>query len=88
MVVKSFRYSAQHLQLWFQGSAFAACELRARSISSCGPRAQHLQHAGLVAPWLVGSYSLTKDGTCVPCIAKWILNYWAARELRWMYLVS
>ena len=25
--------------------------------------------------------SLTRDRTRVPCIAKWILNYWAAREV-------
>ena len=36
--------------------------------------------AGLVAPWHVESYSLTRDRTPVPCIGRWILNHWATRE--------
>ena len=34
---------------------------------------------GFVAPWDVGS-SQTRDRVSVPCIARWILNHWAARE--------
>ena len=24
--------------------------------------------------------SQTRDGTCIPCLARWILNHWTARE--------
>ena len=34
---------------------------------------------GLVALWHMGS-SWTRDGTRVPCIARWILNHWTTRE--------
>ena len=35
---------------------------------------------GLVALWHMGS-SWTRDGTCVPCIGRWILNHCATREV-------
>ena len=38
-----------------------------------------LRHAGLVAPWHVGS-SRTRARTCVPCIGRRILNHCATRE--------
>ena len=52
--------------------------------------AQQLWLMGLVALWLVGS-SQTRDWTCVPCIARWILffffarwilNHWTTREVQ------
>ena len=30
---------------------------------------------------LWGLSSLTRDRTCVPCIARWILNHWATKEV-------
>ena len=36
--------------------------------------------AALVAPPHVGS-SQTRDGTCIPCIGRWILNHWTTREV-------
>ena len=44
-----------------------------------GARAQQLWHIGFVAMWHVES-SWTRDQTCVPCIAKKILNHWTTRE--------
>ena len=42
--------------------------------------------AALVAPPHVGS-SQTRDGTCIPCIGRWILNHWTTREVQhWVYL--
>ena len=41
---------------------------------------------GLVALWLVGS-SLTRERTCVPCIARWILNHWATPEAQLHYFI-
>ena len=44
-----------------------------------GAQAQWLWHTGLVALRHVGS-SQTRNQTSVPCIARWILNYWITRE--------
>ena len=41
-------------------------------LSSCGPH--------LVAPRYVES-SRARDQTCVPCIGRYILNHWTAREV-------
>ena len=42
---------------------------------------------GLVAPRHVGS-SLTRDGTHIPCIGRWILNHYATREVpEWTTLI-
>ena len=57
-------YSTQAQQLWFVGP---------------GARAQQLQHRGLVTLWHVKS-SLTRGGTCVPCIGRRILICQATRE--------
>ena len=43
-------------------------------------QAQQLWRTGLVAPWHVGS-SQTRARTRVPCIARWILNLCATREV-------
>ena len=40
-----------------------------------------LSSCGAVAPRHVGSSSLTKDWTCVPCIGRWILNHWTTRKV-------
>ena len=60
-------------------------------LSSCGVQAScdggfsywgpwALGHVGLVALWNVES-SWTRDGTCVPCIGRQILNHWTTREV-------
>ena len=36
---------------------------------------------GLVALDMWGLSSPTRDGTCVPCVALWILNHWTCREV-------
>ena len=36
---------------------------------------------GLVSPGLWDLSSPTRDRTWVPCIARWILNHWATREV-------
>ena len=41
-------------------------------------RAQYLWHMYLAAPWHMGS-SWARDGTCVPCIGRWILYRWTTR---------
>ena len=53
----------------------------AQSWLTLGSRAlaQELWSMGLVAPWHVGS-SQIRDQTCVPCIARQILNHWTIRE--------
>ena len=35
----------------------------------------------LVLAWHMGSYSLTRNWTCIPCIARWILNHWITMEV-------
>ena len=61
-------------------------------LSSCGVQAScdggfsywgpwALGHVGLVALWNVES-SWTRDGTCVPCIGRQILNHWTTREVQ------
>ena len=40
---------------------------------------QQLWPPGLVTPWPVES-SQTRDGTCVPCTGRRILNHWTTRE--------
>ena len=45
-----------------------------------GTQVQELWFTGLVATWHVGS-SRTRDGTCVPCIGRQILNHWTTREV-------
>jgi len=42
---------------------------------------------GLVAPWRMGS-SWTRDGTGVPCIARWILIHWTTREALGKVLIA
>ena len=45
-----------------------------RTDSSCHARAY----------WLHGMWDLsspTRDQTCIPCIARWILNHWTTREV-------
>ena len=42
-------------------------------------QAQLLWCMGLAALCHVGS-SQARDQTCVPCIARWILNHWTTRE--------
>ena len=32
--------------------------------------------------------SPTRDWTCVPCIARWILNHWATREVPGLFLLK
>ena len=72
---------AQPLWLRCMQSLFVAC-----SLPSCG--------AGLQSTWasVVAVYRLrcfmawdlsspTRDLTCIPCIARWILNYWTTREI-------
>ena len=49
-------------------------------LSSHGSWAQYLWCMGLVAPCHVGS-SPTRDGTHVPCIARWVLNHRNTREV-------
>ena len=58
-----------------QTSVVAACGL-----SSFGTEA--LECTGsVVAPGNVGSCSPTGDRTCVPFIARWILNHWTTSEV-------
>ena len=54
-----------------------ACALGHR-FSSCGPWAYALKHVGP---------SWTRDGTCVPCIGRQILNHWTTMEV-WHFLVK
>ena len=52
-------------------------------LGSTGSRVCGLQQlgcTGLAALQHVES-SQTRDRTCVPCTARWILNYWATREV-------
>ena len=55
---------------------------------SCGPRglphgarALLLCHVGLASPQHVGSYFPGRDGTCIACIPRLILNHCTAREV-------
>ena len=36
----------------------------------------------LVAPWDVAASFTDQGRTCVPCLGRWILNYWTAREVQ------
>ena len=72
------------LLLWSTGSrhaGFSSCGARAQQLWLAGSRAQaqELWCTGLVAPQHAGS-SQTRDGTCVPCIGRWILNHGPTRE--------
>ena len=93
-ILKGFLYFAMvclHCYTW----AFSCCGVQAShcsGFSSWGRRILGMtvsvaavgglsswRHMGLAAPQHVGS-SQTRDGTCVPCIARGILNHWAIRE--------
>ena len=52
-------------------SVTAACGLSAHRLRSCGHSLNASQHVG---------FSQTRDQTSVPCIARWILNYWTTWE--------
>ena len=60
---------------------FSCCRARASVVAAMGSRAQaqKLWCTGLVGPWHVGS-SQIRDRTCVSCIGRRILYYWATRE--------
>ena len=68
------------LWLWQVGAALTAVvslvvepgAVERAGFSSCG--------AHLVPLWCVGS-SWVRDGSCVPCIGRWILNHWTTREI-------
>ena len=67
-------------------SVFAA----SRDFSSCGSRASHglwSSDSAVVATSLVAlrdvAAGFTDQGrTCVPCLGRWILNHWTAREVQ------
>ena len=48
---------------------------RCTGFSNCSTGLLTLRHVGS---------SRTRDWTCVPCIIRWILNYWTTRE-HWLY---
>ena len=54
-------------------------------VASCS-RAQALEHRiiavcmGLAAHGM-WDLSWTRDGTCVPCVGRWILNHWTTRDV-------
>ena len=58
---------------------FRACGLGLSGFSSFSTWAQWLWCTSLVTLQHVGS-SQTRDWTCVPCVASWILSHWTARE--------
>ena len=72
-----------------QGAGFSLRWLL--SLQSAGSRARGLQHSwrsGLVVLWHVQS-SLIRDQTLAPCISRWILAHWTAREvLQYILAVS
>ena len=51
---------------------------------SCSTRSQQLQLLGLAAPQRAQS-SQTRDQTRVPCIGRWSLIHWTAREVPSLY---
>ena len=51
---------------------------------SCSTRSQQLQLLGLAAPQRAQS-SQTRDRTRVPCIGRWSLIHWTAREVPSLY---
>ena len=63
----------------FGGTSCGAQALGRVGFSSCYTWAQQLWPMGLIALRHVGS-SWARDRTCVPCIARWILNHWTTRE--------
>ena len=40
----------------------------------------------LSCPIACGMFSLTRDGSHIPCIGRWILNYWSTREVLAIYI--
>ena len=70
------RFGMQDLLLWCVGSSSwrSVSLVEARGLSSCGAWAQ-LPHG----MWDLSS--LTRDQTHIPCIGRWILNHWTAREV-------
>ena len=44
-------------------------------------RLQEFWHTGLLlcGMWDLGSQA--RDPTCIPCIARWVLNHWTIREV-------
>ena len=75
------------------GSALCAGFLQlpwAGLLSTCGARASPhggSSCCGAGVPGYTGSVALrpvgsswTRDGTCVPCISRWVLNHWTTRE--------
>ena len=74
-----FRGGVQILWLWCTGCSMQASVVRALRFSSCGTWS-----------WLPcsmwGLSSLTRDQTCIPCIARWILNHWTSREVSFTFL--
>ena len=61
-------------------SGCRAQALEYESFHSCGTWAQQLWRAGTVALRHIGS-SWTRDRTHVPCIDRWILNHWTAKNV-------
>ena len=94
-----------YLFIWLCWVLVASCRIflmgcrdsrvAAPGLSSCGTQA--LEHSGFSswdaqAELLQGTWDLrspTRDRTHVSCIARWILNHWATREvLRGYYLLT
>ena len=55
---------------------------RSASLSSCGTLVAYLLHS------LWDLSSLTRAQTCIPCIARQILNHWATRKIPSIHLLG
>ena len=65
-------FSMQDLLLWHTGSLAVAHRFQSRG----SVNAAH------------GFNSLTRNQTCAPCIARWILNHWTTREVPQHFIVK
>ena len=63
----------------------SSCGMQISVVAACGLSSfgtEALECTGsVVAPGYVGSCSPTRDQTCVPFIARWILNHWTTSEV-------
>ena len=74
LVAASGGYSPAALCRLLPCSGFSCCRARA-----LGARTQQLQCEGSAASQHLEFFQI-REGTCVPCIGRWILNHWTTRK--------
>ena len=77
-----FQWKTLPFFVWLPRVLPASCRVFVSALDSraVALRAQQPQQAGLAARRLWDLSSPTRDWTCIPCAAKWILNHWTTGE--------